>query len=72
MGQAGFDLGVNIFLDLRPVLWLVRGVLWDQRAKVSRLDGGQDSQLRYAVEVIDDCTKARLDLTLSSPKIAQS
>lgn len=72
MGQSGFDLCINIFLDLCPVLWLVRRVLWDQRAKISRLDGGQDSELRYAVEVFDDCTKARLDLTLSSPKVAQS
>lgn len=40
MGQAGLDLGVNIFLDLCPGFWLIRGVLWDQRAKVTGLDGG--------------------------------
>jgi hypothetical protein len=40
VGQAGLDLGIDIFLNLCPVLWLIRGVLWDQRAKVTGLDGG--------------------------------
>lgn len=61
MRQPGLYLGVNIFLDLGPVFWFIRGVLRDQRAKVSGLDSGEDSALGHAVEVIDDCTKAWLD-----------
>ena len=58
MGEAGLDFGVDIFLDLCPVFWLGRGVLGDQWAQVSWVNGGEDSALGDGVEVIDDCGMA--------------
>jgi hypothetical protein len=60
MGEARFNFGIDIFLDLRPVFWLGRRVLGDQWAEVARVNGGENSALGDGVEVIDDCGMTRL------------
>jgi hypothetical protein len=54
MGQAGLDLCVDIFLDLGPVLWLIRRVLGNKRTKISGVDGRENSSIGNRVEVVED------------------
>jgi hypothetical protein len=54
MGQAGLDLCVDIFLDLGPVLWLIRRVLGNKRTKISGVDGRENSSLGDCVEVVEN------------------
>lgn len=58
MSEPGLDFGIDIFLDLCPILWLGRGVLGNQWAQVTWVNGREDSALGNGVEVIDDCGMA--------------
>jgi hypothetical protein len=54
MGQAWLDLCIDIFLYLGPVLRLIGRVLGNKRAKISGVDGWDNSSLGDGIEVLDD------------------
>lgn len=62
MGKTGLDFGIDIFLNLRPVLWLGWRVFWDQWSQITRVDGGENTALGDGVEVFDDLRRDPVSL----------
>lgn len=65
MGQARLDPFIHIPLDLCPLFRFGGRVLGDQGAKVSGVDGGEDSAFGEGVKVVQDWRETRQERRFS-------